>query len=102
VSFPVTFIEPDPLVRQNEGKVAVRRGPFIFAMESADNEFQLSDARIVPGAHVEETISIGGMEVKRLHIPGRVKDKDTILKFIPFWSWANRGSGDVLVWCKTE
>lgn len=82
--------------------MAVRRGPFIFAMESADNDFPLSDARIIPGTYLEETISIGGMEVRRLLIPGRVKDKDTTLKYIPYWSWGNRGSGDVLVWCKKD
>jgi DUF1680 family protein len=70
-------------------------------MESADNNFNLSDARVIPGTYLEETTTILDIEVKRLHIPGIVKDKSQILKFIPYWSWGNRGDGDVQVWCKT-
>ena len=102
IPFPVTFIKPNPLVRQDEGRIAIRRGPFIFAMDSADNDFTLSDAQIIPGTYLEETISIQGIQVKRLRVPGRVKDKKRTLKFIPYWSWGNRGDGDVLVWCKTD
>jgi len=69
-------------------------------MESADNDFNLSDARIIPGTYLEETIKILDVEVKRLYIPGCVNDKSQILKFIPYWSWGNRGDGDVQVWCK--
>src|SRR4030095_8346643 len=41
IPFPVTFIRPNPLVNQNQGRIAIRRGPFIFAMDSADNDFPL-------------------------------------------------------------
>ena len=71
-------------------------------MDSADNDFKLSDARIIPGTYLEETITIEGMDVKRLHTPGWVNGKSRVLKFIPYWSWGNRRSGDVLVWCKTN
>lgn len=71
-------------------------------MDSADNDFKLTDATVIPDAYVEEHISIGGIEVIRLHIPGKLKDEETTLKFIPYWSWGNRGYGDVSVWCKTD
>lgn len=96
----MTFIQPHPLVRQTQGKIAIRRGPLIFAMDSADNDFELAEAEITKETYVEETFTIEGMQVKRLHIPGRVRGKEQTLKFIPYWSWGNRGYGDVLVWCK--
>lgn len=70
-------------------------------MESADNHFDLSDVRVIPGTYLEETTTILDIEVKRIHVPGIVKDKSQTLKFIPYWSWGNRGNGDVQVWCKT-
>jgi DUF1680 family protein len=100
IPFSVEFIEPNPRIRQNEGRVAIRRGPFIYAMETADNDFPLPEARVIPGTYLEETTKINGIEVIRLHIPGQVKDKSTTLKFIPYWSWGNRSEGDVTVWCK--
>ena len=100
IPFTVTFIPPDPHVRQNADRLAIRRGPLIYAMESADNPFDLSDARIIPGTYLEETLIIKDIEVKRLHIPGNIKGECQILKFIPYWSWGNRGDGDVQVWCK--
>ena len=104
VEFPFTvkFIQPHPLVTQNQGCVAIRRGPFIYAMETTDNDFTLSDARVIPGTYLEETISINGMECKRLHIPGKLKGEGQTLKFIPYWSWGNRGTSDVLVWVESE
>jgi DUF1680 family protein len=69
-------------------------------METADNDAPLSEARVIPGTYLEETTQINGIEVKRLYIPGRVNDKSSTLQFIPYWSWGNRGEGDVLVWCQ--
>jgi len=71
-------------------------------METVDNDFPLSEARVIPGTYLEETIFIQDIEVKRLHIPGKVGDEYKTLEFIPYWSWGNREDGDVLVWCKTN
>jgi DUF1680 family protein len=101
IPFPVTYIKPNPLVLQDKGRVAIRRGPLIFAMDSADNDFIFADAKVIPGAYLEESIQIGGFEVPRIYIPGQVNDQEKALKFIPYWSWGNRGYGDVLVWCET-
>jgi uncharacterized protein len=101
IPFSVQVLSPQPLVRQNAGCVALRRGPFIYAMESIDNDFELSDARVIPEQYLDEPITIGGMECRRIHVPGQVRGETKMLKFVPYWSWGNRGDSDVLVWCKT-
>jgi uncharacterized protein len=101
IPFTVQFIQPNPHVRYNEGKVAVRRGPLIYALDSADNDFNLCDVQVISGTYLEETITISGIEIQRLHIPGKVGEEQKTLKFVPYWSWGNRGMGDVLVWCKS-
>jgi DUF1680 family protein len=70
-------------------------------METADNDFPLSEAHIIPGTYLEEQIEIGGIQLIRIHIPGTLGTSKQTLKFIPYWSWGNRGTGDVQVWCKT-
>ena len=102
IPFPVQYIQPNPLVHENQGKVAIRKGPLIYALDSADNDYNFEDVRVIPSTYVEEPFSIGGIEVARLHIPGMVRERRQTLEFIPYWCWGNRSHGDVLVWCKTQ
>jgi DUF1680 family protein len=69
-------------------------------MDSADNDYDFTEAEITHEEFLEEDFTIAEMQVKRAHIPGRVRGKDQTLKFIPYWSWGNRGPSDVLVWVK--
>jgi DUF1680 family protein len=71
-------------------------------MDSADNDFDITEAEITDEQSLEEDFNIAGMQVKRLHIPGRVSGKEETLKFIPYWSWGNRGPSDVVVWVKMD
>lgn len=70
-------------------------------METADNDFVLSDARVIAETYLEETIFIRDFEIKRLHVPGMVAGEYKTLKFVPYWCWGNRRDADVLVWCKS-
>ena len=71
-------------------------------MKAIDNDFSLSDTRIIQGTYFEETIFIEDIEIKRLHIREKMEDESKTLKFIPYWSWGNRDDGAVLMWCKTN
>jgi len=71
-------------------------------MESIDNVFPLNEARITGYDIRQEKISIKGIDVIQLLVPGRAQHNDVTLKFIPYWAWCNRGAGDVLVWCKSD
>lgn len=102
IPFTPKFIRPHPQAVQNQGCVAVRRGPLIYAMETADNNFVLSDACLDRPGHLEEIISINGIDCKRIYLRGKLDGKPRILKFIPYWSWGNRENSDVLVWVKSQ
>jgi uncharacterized protein len=102
IPFTPNFIHPDPRIVQNRGRVAIRRGPLIYAMETTDNNFDLSDAQLEGPGYLEEVISIGGIDCKRLYLRGIVKGERRILRFIPYWSWGNRESSNVLVWVSSK
>lgn len=111
----VKFVEANPRVAENAGRVAVMRGPVVYCLESVDNGggvVKLRDYRISAIAKVEEVEGNNGIPF--LNIPGikRVADpnqnflysnqgfkrEDTVLHFIPYHYFANRGVSNMLVW----
>lgn len=116
-SMPVKRMSSHPLVRQTFSKVALQRGPFVYCMEEADNgkrlyqlrlkdecEFSLGENKEFPVG--VKTISVVGQRLKPehewndelYHGNSRWILEDAELKFIPYFTWANRGVGEMSVW----
>ena len=109
-----------PLVRENIGKVAVTRGPLVYCLESVDNGeglFRLSvdpsaPAKIEPGTIAGEnilTVRMPGFRIRlpetegSLYRPYAVPEKEPVcLRFIPYFTWANRGENEMTVWVESE
>ncbi|KAK5273418.1 hypothetical protein LTR96_000017 [Exophiala xenobiotica] len=114
-------LESHPLVHQNRNCIALRRGPFIYALESVDQDSALKDlrlARIDPSAKIEDLkMDIDGKSIVGLKTRGwalkvpqnpqasrdeadhEKEDGASVeLKFIPYFAWANRGPSDMRVW----
>jgi len=114
---PVTVIEANPLVRDNAGKVAVTRGPIVYCLEEADNGKDLHrvyldgtpefKARFESGLlEGVVTLSCKGKRLKSwegnaLYRPASPHQfEETELRWIPYYSWANRKPGEMLVWVR--
>lgn len=101
------FVYANEKVWYDCGRKAVEYGPLVLCGESVDNGENLSSVRIT---------SLSGAKVKKgeffmLEVPAQkmrtssalytyeapVPEKFT-LKLIPYFSWANRGKGDMQVW----
>ena len=100
----------------NRGTVAIRRGPFIYCIESIDQRggSTLEDLRIDPDAEfrelpgsehgIEVALSIGGYVTRpdsSLYSddPGNDEILETAtLTAIPYYSWGNRGNSAMRVW----
>ena len=113
-------LQSHPLVHQNRNCLAIRRGPFIYALESVDQVsrvFDLRLARIEEAAALESVeIDIGGKSIIAVKTTGSVvglpqnpassRDKNGAdqeegpveLTFIPYFAWGNRGPSDMRVW----
>ncbi|MDR2630308.1 MAG: glycoside hydrolase family 127 protein [Spirochaetaceae bacterium] len=105
----------NPLVRSNCGKVALARGPEVYCLEEADNGNHLSALYLDPKTALEEVWRedlLGGTMLirckgKKLAAPDltvsfsaedRRRFEDVTLTAIPYGSWGNRKSGEMLVW----
>ena len=121
LDFPMKtrLVRANNRVREDLGKLAVLRGPITYCLEEADNGPDLHLCRIDP-AHIGEAktvhMEIDGVKLDRLELPGLREEPDNgplyweyapartrpvTLKFIPYFAWANRGEGEMLVWVRS-
>ena len=113
----VRIMEADSRVREDVGKVAVMRGPFVYCLEERDNGPDLhllsldvnSKPQIVRqeiGGTVVSGIVLQGCRKEAVHVeePGlyrawkRSSERRVPLTFIPYYTWANRGENEMQVW----
>ncbi|MFT8994824.1 glycoside hydrolase family 127 protein [Lentilactobacillus hilgardii] len=103
-------------VSQDFGKVAVQRGPVVYAAEQADNQAPLWLYQVSPDAqtdyHFDEKLldGVGVIKVaaKReklnaddadLYTEAKPADTETVdLTMVPYYAWANRQDGQMRVW----
>ena len=114
---PPERVEAHPLVRQNCGRIALQRGPLVYCLEEADNGKALNDivlpgnARLVvkKGRALSQNVPfiVSRGERRRLedwgqalHRPVRSKKKTILIKAMPYFMWANRKPGEMLVWIR--
>lgn len=116
-SMPVQIMKSHPQVRQTFSKVALQRGPFVYCMEQVDNGkalYQLQLPRKTEFTISEQVGSPGGVKViqaagqrmkpteewadELYRSDSRWKLEQVNLKFIPYFTWANRGVGEMTVW----
>ena len=115
---PAQLITANPLVEEVQHQVAVKRGPIVYCIESADlpqgveveNVVIPSDATLttkydpqtLDGVTTIETEAIAESPTQwgnELYRPKQADaEKRFPLKFIPYYAWANRGAGEMTVW----
>jgi len=95
-------------VAENKGKIALERGPIVYCLEWPDNGGTVSDAVLPDDAPIESRflpdemngivrLEMDGKSVSRDE-NGRLSDRPKKLTAVPYYSWANRGSGEMTVW----
>ncbi|MCD6546140.1 MAG: glycoside hydrolase family 127 protein [Thermotogae bacterium] len=118
IEFPmkVRLIKSHPMVKENIGKVAFKRGPIVYCFEQVDNKdidpSKLNISHNVEAKYLEDLL--GGVVVldgeglitedawkNRLYNSvGELKTSSKTVKFrlIPYFVWANREQGKMSVW----
>lgn len=92
----------------NIGKVSVQRGPLMYCAEWTDNNGQAANIVLSPGAAFTPAYNAsllnGVMQIKTESPVVIVKDNVTVMTekrpvtLIPYYAWANRGKGEMMVW----
>ena len=112
---PVEFVRSHPQVRENAGKIALQRGPLVYCLEEADNGNNLRDIRVsrdasfiarfepdlLNGVVVLEGSgwrSLQDGEAESLYSAEPLSFRQVTVKAVPYYAWANREPGEMLVW----
>lgn len=119
---PVRRVYGNPLVRHVAGKVAIQRGPLVYCLEQADNGEELhnlwlpkeSDFQVFEGkglfAHkmliqaegVKQSVADAQQKTLWHYDNTPSTRQPQTLTFIPWFSWANRGEGEMRIWVNEE
>ncbi|WP_207531713.1 glycoside hydrolase family 127 protein [Desertivirga arenae] len=96
-------------VKEDMGKVALQRGPLVYCAEWVDNNGKASNM-LVPAEAAFQTefrpdllngVIIIKAKVPVIEIDAKGQNVTTVQKdltAIPYYSWANRGKGEMLIW----
>ncbi len=96
-------------VKNDQGKVALQRGPIIYCAEWVDNNIRASNL-LVP-ADTKFTAEykpdlLNGIEILKATVPAvvisadekSVQTNNQQFTAIPYYAWANRGKGEMMIW----
>jgi len=88
---PVRQIQADARIKDDVGKTALQKGPVIFCAEWKDNGGKVSNLVLPPKTSFKTQFEpgvLGGVAI--------LKSKG--ITAIPYYAWANRGEGEMMVW----
>ena len=95
-------VAADARVRENRGKLAVERGPLVYAVETPDVPgIKVFDLHIEPQAPLTASPSGDRDGVTVIRTEGRSLSRPApraAVTMTPYHLWANRGAGEMSVW----
>jgi len=105
---PVRRVLSNEKVLANRGRVALQRGPIVYCAEGTDNPGGVRNVLVADNAKFEPkmrpdllggVVALTGTATALSEQPnGTVKREPKALTLIPYYTWANRGRTDMLVW----
>jgi DUF1680 family protein len=100
---PVRRVESHPSVVENRGRLALQRGPLVYAAEGVDNGGSVLDLVLPPESELTDVYReeiLGGV----VALTGTARRGSDSVPFlaIPYFSWANRGASEMSVWIRSE
>jgi len=85
-------------VEADRGKVALERGPIVYAVESMDHEGDVLDYAVDPTTDLEAQYRHGLQGVTVLQGTAYEGAQERSMTAIPYYAWAHRGDSRMTVW----
>jgi len=108
---PVRRVVAHEAVEADRGRVAVERGPLVYCAEWTDNDGRVSNL-VLPDAAaltaemkpalLNGVVVITGEGEAVVEKAGKIITEKKAVTLIPYYSWANRGKGEMAVWLPRE
>jgi len=95
----VRMIEANPFVKADSGRSSLQYGPLVYCIESVDNSQPVQSMSVRPEGLFTvqyEPHFLGGVNVIRWATSANGKKSEALA--IPYYSWNNRGPGQMEVW----
>lgn len=100
-------------ITANKNRIALQRGPLIYCVEEADNNGNVMNFLVPPDAQFSTSYHenlLGGVVTLQGKLPvlgpaanGQTTEvEEKTITAIPYFSWANRGNGEMQVWLPTQ
>ncbi len=115
--FPTRILRSHMRVRENAGQVALMRGPLVYCLEEADNgkdlhslilcenEPIIAEEGEICGERIIVLRASGKREIlpetDELYSETKPRYEDVELRFVPYYTWANRGENEMRVWVRS-
>ncbi len=105
---PVRRVVANEAVAADAGRVAIQRGPIVYAVEGVDNDNRVFElvlpesssllAEFRPDLLNGVAVVSGSAVLVSKDAAGRTVEAARPFRAIPYYAWANRGAGQMLVW----
>jgi hypothetical protein len=105
---PVRRVAANDGVGEDRGRAAIQRGPLVYAVEGVDNGERVFDLVLPPAAPLGVEFRpglLGGVAVVTgtaiivsKDAAGKAVEAPRPFLAVPYYAWANRGPGQMLVW----
>jgi DUF1680 family protein len=101
---PVRRVLANAGIKDDVGKAAIQRGPLVYALEAVDNGGKALDITLpldTTFAATPRADLLGGVTTLTATVPATGADGSKIMRTvtaIPYYAWANRGRGEMVVW----
>lgn len=104
----VERVVANALVKADEGRVALQRGPIVYCLESPNNPGGVRNLMLDDTAPIIATFQpefLGGVSILKAkaealayRTDGAIEKTDQEITLIPYSTWANRGRSEMMVW----
>ncbi|MFX0039829.1 MAG: glycoside hydrolase family 127 protein [Promethearchaeota archaeon] len=95
IPMPIRRVLCNEKVKENIGKVAIERGPIVYCAEDIDNNVDSIHSLLLRDSDILK-------QDYRDDILGGINIIFNELYLIPYYSWANRGKSQMVVWLKRD
>lgn len=120
LDMPAVLLESNPLVEETSNRVAVKRGPVVYCLESVDLPGQPVFDVVIPATIKFQSVPMRVADGNVMALTGQAKllqnsswknnlyrelntnTKTVSIKLIPYYAWANRGKTDMTVWLNLQ
>lgn len=105
-----------PKIAQDQGRVALMRGPLVYCLEGVDNGADLNALVLADGSDIAAQASDDLGRIMRLTAAAQREvwpdnalyrnappaRQAVTLAAVPYYAWDNRAPGEMLVWIRRE